>query len=708
MLFPSEGEAFEIKQSKIRGEMSQGMICAEDEVGSGTSHDGIMVLAATAIPGTKAAEYFNIYSDTVFEIGLTPNRVDAASHFGTARDLYAVLFESDDIKLQLPLLTEPSITKHVKWDIKIENTEACPRYSGICIQDVKVSESPDWLKNSLKAIGLKPINNIVDATNYVLHELGHPLHAFDLDKVAGRKVVVRTCAEGTPFTMLDGKEIKLSAEDLMICDNEKPMCIAGVFGGIDSGVSEQTTSVFIESAYFNPVWVRKTAKRHGLKTDASFRFERGADPEITLTALKRVTAIIRDIAGGHIISEILDHYPQPIEANIVKFSISGAERLIGENIEKDIILKIFGRLGMECNIIDEDNLMVKVPAFKPDVLRQADLVEELLRIYSYNKIAMPEKMRMAHVVAPKPDKLRLVNHISNHLVARGVTECMNNSLTSFDYLQVDQSFRKEESVKILNPLSSELDVMRSSLLFGLLENVSYNSKRQMEQIKMFELGRTYHKLEGKIKEREWLSILTTGNVFEESWNKLQLPADYYFISGLIEQIIQTIAGDKIKKEKKEVEIPGIENAIAYFSGEKQIASFGKVVAPVQKHFDLNMPVFYGTIDMSMLFRLHAKNQIKYKEVAKFPRVRRDLALLVDKNVKFQDIESLAWQTERKLLQKINLFDIYEGDKLEAGKKSYAVSFEFQDETQTLSDQQVEKTMKRIIDVLGEKLGTTLR
>jgi phenylalanyl-tRNA synthetase beta chain len=708
MLFPSEGEAFEIKQSKIRGELSQGMICAEDEIGLGASHDGIMELAATAIPGTKAAEYFNIYSDTVFEIGLTPNRVDAASHFGTARDLYAVLFESDDIKLQLPLLTEHSITKHVKWDIKIENTAACPRYSGICIQDVKVSESPDWLKNSLKAIGLKPINNIVDATNYVLHELGHPLHAFDLNKVAGAQIVVRTCAEGTPFTMLDGKEIKLSAEDLMICDNEKPMCIAGVFGGIDSGVSEQTTSVFIESAYFNPVWVRKTAKRHGLKTDASFRFERGADPEITLTALKRVTAIICDIAGGHVISEILDHYPQPIEANIVKFSISGAERLIGENIKKGIILKIFGRLGMECDIIDEDNLMVKVPAFKPDVLRQADLVEELLRIYSYNKIAMPEKMRVAHVVAPKPDKLRLVNHISNHLVARGFTECMNNSLTSMEYMQSDQGFSKEEFIKILNPLSSELDVMRTSLLFGLLENVSYNRKRQMEQLKLFELGRTYHKLEGKIKEREWLSILTTGNVFEENWNKLQLPADYYFISGLIEQIIQTIAGDKIKKEKKEVEIPGIENAIAYFSGEKQIASFGKVIAPVQKHFDLNMPVFYGTIDMSILFRLHAKNQIKYKEVAKFPRVRRDLALLVDKNVKFQDIETLAWQTERKLLQKINLFDIYEGDKLEAGKKSYAVSFEFQDETQTLSDQQVEKTMKRIIDVLGEKLGTTLR
>ncbi|MFN4123130.1 MAG: phenylalanine--tRNA ligase subunit beta [Flavobacteriales bacterium] len=705
MLYPTSGDSFEIRQSKIRGELSQGMICAEDEIGMGTSHDGIMVLPPETKLGTPAADYFSIYQDVTFEIGLTPNRVDAASHYGTARDIYAALFRQAEITLSMPAIPELAMGNTSVFDIEVQNNEACPRYSGLCIEGVVVKESPDWLKNALKSIGLKPINNIVDVTNYVLHELGHPLHAFDSNSIAGQKVVVRTCEAGTSFVTLDGVERKLSSEDLMICDAEKPLCIAGVFGGLSSGVSEKTTAVFIESAYFNPVWVRKTSKRHGLKTDASFRFERGADPDITITALKRAAALILDVAGGKIVSAVLDHYPSKIAAQEIEFNFQKAFQLIGQKIEKPIIHEIFKRLGIRILTESEEVVTVSVPHFKPDVLRQADLVEELIRIYGYNHIGIPEQMRQVHVVSPKPDKHRVINHLSDRLVANGFTECINNSLTSSAYLNADAQFDQSSLVKILNPLSGELDVMRSQMIFGLMENISYNINRQSTDLKLFEFGRTYHKTEKGYSENEWLAIASTGKIYKENWQKLSNAADHHFIAGILEQLIQSVLGTQLRLAKQTTAFSGLSEAIEIISGNKSIAFYGKAIC---KHFDIQESVFFGIIDFGALLKQLSKSVIEYREVPKFPKVRRDLALLIDQQVQFREIEDIAWQTERKILKKVNLFDIYQGDKLEKGKKSYAVSFEFQDETQTLSDQQVEKTMKRIIDALGEKLGASLR
>jgi phenylalanyl-tRNA synthetase beta chain len=707
-LHPSKEERFEIKQSKIRGELSQGMICAEDEVGLGTSHEGIMVLNQDAQVGVAAAEYFKINTDTVFEIGLTPNRVDAASHYGTARDLFAALYKNENVVLKMPELKSLKESNDLNFNIKVENTQACPRYSGICVSGIKVAASPDWLKNSLLAIGLKPINNIVDITNFVLHELGHPLHAFDLDKIDQNQIIVKTYPDNTSFVTLDGIERKLNSEDLMISSASEPLCIAGVFGGQKSGVNENTTSVFIESAYFNPVWVRKTSKRHGLKTDASFRFERGADPEITIVALQRAVDLILEIAGGKIASKLFDIYPNPVAKNEIKFRYSYADQLIGEKLDRNIIQQIFKRLGIQ--IVEEQNesLAVQVPHFKPDVLREADLVEEILRIYGYNNIKMPEKMRVSQVIAPKPDKLRSINHISDFLVSNGFTECMNNSLTTSSYLQTDERFQKESPVSILNPLSSELDIMRNQMMFGLLENMAYNLNRQGENLKLFEFGRTYHKSQQGYDEKEWLVMAVCGDVFDENWMNQNPKADFYFLKGITETILNKQLGSKFKIDPINAHVAGLDQAISLKHGNSEMAQIGLLQKKVLKHFDINQPVAYALIDFDYLFRSFAGIKPKYKEVPKFPKVRRDLALLIDQQVSFKELEQLAFDTERKILKKVNLFDIYQGDKMEAGKKSYAVSFEFLDETQTLSDQQIEKTMKRLIDAFGSKFGATLR
>lgn len=708
ILYPTTGEPFEIKESKIRGELSQGMICAEDEIGLGHAHDGIMVLDVDAQVGTPAADYFHVYHDVIFEIGLTPNRVDAASHYGTARDIYAALFRQSDVKLSMPIIPELNVANDTNFEIVVENIEACPRYSGICIAGVQVKESPDWLKYALKSIGLKPINNVVDVTNFVLHELGHPLHAFDLHQIQGRKVVIRTCPEGTSFVTLDGIERKLSSEDLMICDAEKPMCIAGVFGGQASGVTEKTTAVFIESAYFNPVWVRKTSKRHGLKTDASFRFERGADPDITIAALKRAAALILEVAGGHIASKILDHYPQPIPAPNIEFNYRKAFQLIGHEIEKNLVIEIFKRLGLSILSQSDDSITVSVPHFRPDVLRPADLVEELIRIYGYNHIDVPKRTYLSHVISPKPDKHRLVNHLSDRLVAHGFVECMNNSLTSSAYFADDKQFEQSDLVRIMNPLSSELDVMRNQMIFGLLENMQYNLNRKANDLKLFEFGRTYHKTDKGYSEKEWLALACTGKVFEENWQKLSFPANINYLIGVIEHLIRSLLGKHTRLPKQPTQCPWMSDSVEILIGQKSAALAGLANRAIIKRFDIHEPVYFGVIDFGMLIKILAKTEIEYREVPKFPKVRRDLALLIDQKVQFSEIEELAWKTEKKILKKVNLFDVYQGDQIQKGKKSYAISFEFQDENQTLSDHQVEKTMQRIVDALGEKLGASLR
>jgi len=708
VLYPTSGESFEIKQSKIRGELSQGMICAEDEIGLGKSHDGIMILDNNAEIGSSAADYFKISTDTVFEIGLTPNRVDAASHFGTARDLYAALYKKDDVALIFPNLKTFNAISTVDFQIEIENTAACPRYSGICISGVKVEQSPAWLKNTLSAIGLKSINNVVDITNYVLHELGHPLHAFDLNQIKGNKIVVKTCSEQTSFVTLDGIERKLSQEDLMICNAEEPMCIAGVFGGLKSGVNDNTTSLFIESAYFNPVWVRKTSKRHGLKTDASFRFERGADPEITLIALQRAVNLILEICGGEVSSSLFDVYKDKLQQHQVNLSYAFCDKLIGQKIDRETIKKILERLGISMLEEVENSLKLKIPFFKPDVTRSADVVEEILRIYGYNNISMPEKMSISQVVLPKPDKLRSINHLSDFLVANGFTECMNNSLSSSTYLESDEKFKKEQVVKILNPLSSELDIMRNQMLFGLLENLSYNINRQSDHLKLFEFGRTYHKKLAGYEENEWLALTSIGNIYDENWLKQESAADFHFLRGMVEQLLKKSLGSKYKIEPFETEIAGLEQTIALKHGNSDLAYIGMVKSSVRKIFGIQQAVVYALIDFESLFHAIANTRVKYAEVPKFPKVKRDLALLIDQHITFHQLEQLAYQTESKILKKVNIFDIYQGDKLASGKKSYALSFEFVDENKTLSDTQIEKAMQSLIDAFGTKLGAKLR
>lgn len=708
VLCPTSGESFEIKQSKIRGERSQGMICAEDEIGLGKSHDGIMILDDNAEIGSSAADYFKISTDTVFEIGLTPNRVDAASHYGTARDLYAALYKRDDVALIFPALKTFNSNSTIDFKIEIENKAACPRYSGICISGVKVEQSPTWLKNALSAIGLKSINNVVDITNYVLHELGHPLHAFDLNRIKGNKILVKTCSEQTSFVTLDGIERKLSQEDLMICNAEEPMCIAGVFGGLKSGVNENTTSLFIESAYFNPVWVRKTSKRHGLKTDASFRFERGADPEITLIALQRAVNLILEVCGGEVSSSLFDVYKGELQQHQVNLSYAFCDKLIGQKIDRETIKKILERLGITLLEEDENSLKLKIPFFKPDVTRAADVVEEILRIYGYNNIGMPEKMRISQVVLPKPDKLRSINHLSDFLVANGFTECMNNSLSSSTYLESDEKFKKEQAVKILNPLSSELDIMRNQMLFGLLENLSYNINRQSDHLKLFEFGRTYHKKLAGYEENEWLALTSMGNIYDENWLKQESAADFHFLRGMVEQLLKKSLGSKYKIEPFETELAGLEHTIALKYGNSDLAYIGLVKPSVRKIFGIQQPVVYALIDFECLFHAVANTRVKYAEVPKFPKVKRDLALLIDQHITFHQLEQLAYQTESKILKKVNIFDIYQGDKLASGKKSYALSFEFVDENKTLSDTQIEKAMQSLIDAYGTKFGAKLR
>ena len=713
-------ESFTIKRSKIRGVESMGMICAEDEIGIGTSHDGIIVLPADAVVGTLAKDYYGIKSDFLLEVDITPNRVDAASHYGVARDL-AAFFALKNPAIQL---TKPSVeafkvqNTNLTIPVTVENTEACPRYSAVTISGVKVTESPEWLKNALLVIGLRPINNIVDITNYVLHELGQPLHAFDADKIAGSEVRVKCMPEGTPFVSLEGTERKLNAADLMICNAEKPMCIGGVFGGLDSGVTETTQNVFLESAYFNPVSIRKTARRHGLNTDASFRFERGCDPTNTIYVLKRCALLIQEVAGGTISSEIVDIYPQEVKPFEVEITLQKINSLIGKEIGKENIETILGALEMKIVNRTEEGYTLHVPAYRVDVQRDVDVIEDILRIYGYNNIEIGEKLMSNLSYSSKPDSHKLQNLIAEQLTAQGFNEILNNSLTKGGYYTDLTSFPAAHSVKIINALSSDLNVMRQTLLFGGLENIAYNVNRRNADLKFYEFGNCYYYNADNKKEGETLAaydedfhlgMWLTGNKQAQSWTAAEQKSSIYELKAYIENIFRRLGFNLRKLVTGEYADDLLSEALTVYSPRgNKLAVYGIVHPKIRKVMDIDQEVFYADLNWNAILSELGKHKVQYAEISKFPEVKRDLALLIDKNVTFAEIEKIAYETERKLLKKVTLFDVYEGKNLEAGKKSYAVSFILQDETKTLTDAQIESIIKKMLGNFENKLGAKLR
>lgn len=697
-VYPSTGEPFKINKSKIRGEESEGMICAEDEIGLGEGHAGIMVLPDEAVVGTLAKNYFNLNDDFVFEIGLTPNRADAASHLGVARDIAAYL----QIAIQPNSLDAFEIeSKGFTIDVEVLDTEAAPRYSGLTISGVTVKESPSWLKEKLAVIGVRSINNIVDATNYILHDLGQPLHAFDADKIASGKIVVKKCQAGTKFKTLDEVERTLNADDLMICDTEKPLCIAGVFGGISSGVTESTKNIFLESAYFNAVSVRKTAKRFALKTDSSFRFERGTDPEMTVIALKKAALLIQEIAGGEITSDIFDNYPKPISPFEVELSFEQVDKLIGKALGNDKITAIIKALGIEVVNQNATTLHLKVPTYKVDVTRPVDVIEEVLRIYGYDNIEIPQKVNASLNVSPKPDKEVIQNTIADMLSAKGFFEILANSLTKSAY-----SDNLDEAVKILNPLSSDLDVMRQSMLYSGLEAVAYNQNRRTADVKFYEFGKTYRTENGKYQEDNHLSVFLSGKTETEQWNQKAPVVSFFHLKATVDAILKRLG--VINLQSDEVESKDFEYGIQYRKGAKVLVSFGAVSQKSLKLADVNKPVFYADINWDMLMMLIKNNKISYKEVSKFPSVRRDLSMLINKDVRFEDLKRIATKTEKSLLKEVNVFDVYQGDKLPEGKKSYALSFTLQDEQKTLDDKQIDSIMQKLIANFGKEVGAEIR
>lgn len=695
---PTNGEPFKINKSKIRGEVSEGMLCGEDEVGLGSSHAGILVLDENAVVGTPVKDYFGVKDDFLFEIGLTPNRADAASHLGVARDLAAYLRTT----ITLPEVAgfKPD-NLHRPIPVTVENDQACPRYSSLTITGVEVKESPDWLKDKLKVIGVRTINNIVDVTNYVLHELGQPLHAFDADQISGGKVVVKNCAEGMPFTTLDEVERKLSSEDLMICNAEEPMCIAGVFGGTKSGVTESTTAVFLESAYFNSVSVRKTAKRHGLKTDASFRFERGTDPEITVFALKRAALLIKEVAGGEISSEVADFYPAPMSPFKVSITYSNVKRLIGAEIPAVTIREIVKALGIEVLGETSEGLELQVPTYKVDVTREVDVIEEILRIYGYNNIAIPTQIRASLNYAVKPDKEVVMNQVADMLSSNGYSEILSNSLTKSAYTENEAT-----AVKILNPLSSDLDTMRQSMLYSGLEAIAYNQNRKNADLKLYEFGKVYATSETGFIESSRLAVFLSGAKETQQWNHDKKQTSFYNLKAAVDAIVKRLNIPGLSQE--DFESKDFQQAVQYKKGSKTLVYFGTVAKSILKKLDIDKDVFYADFDWDEVLKAIRKNKIVYQEVAKIPAVRRDLSMLIDQNVTFNQLKQLAQKTERGLLKEVNVFDVYEGDKLPEGKKSYALSFLLQDEEKTLTDKQIDAVMSKLITNFEKELGAEVR
>lgn len=716
----SGDESFTIKRSKIRGVESFGMICAEDEIGVGTSHDGIIVLPSEALVGTLAKDYYGIKNDTLLEVDITPNRIDAASHFGVARDL-AAFFALKDKSVKL---TRPSVdtftVENTKLSIPVtvEDIDACPRYSAVTISGVKVTESPEWLKNYLLVIGLRPINNIVDVTNFVLHELGQPMHAFDADKIKGGRVYVKTLTDETPFTTLDGTERKLSAADLMICNADEPMCIAGVFGGLNSGVTEATQNVFLESAYFNPVSIRKTARRHGLNTDASFRYERGCDPTNTIYVLKRCALLIQEVAGGEISSDIVDLYPEEVKPFEVSVSLRKINTLIGKAIGKENIETILAALEMKIVSQDEEGYVLHVPVYRVDVQRDVDVIEDILRIYGYNNVEIGETLKSTLSYSSKPDSYKLQNLISEQLTAQGFNEILNNSLTKGGYYTDLTSYPAAHSVKIINGLSSDLNVMRQTLLFGGLENINRNVNRRNADLKFYEFGNCYYfhaenKKEGETlaaySEDYHLGLWLTGNKRTQSWTAVEDKTSIYELKAYIENIFRRLGFNLRKLVVGEYADDLLSEALTvYNTTGRKLAVYGIVHQKIRKVTDIDQEVYFADLNWNAILAELGAHKVQYTELSKFPEVKRDLALLLDKHITFAEIEKIAFETERKLLKKVNLFDVYEGKNLEAGKKSYAVSFLLQDESKTLTDNQIESIMKKLQSNFESKLEAKLR
>ena len=704
----TEDDSFTIKKSKIRGEVSQGMICAEDELGLGESHDGIMVLPADAQVGQAAAEYFNIESDFVFEIGLTPNRTDAMSHYGVARDLRAAIlrYEGGNLALTLPTLTPLSnSSEDLPIKISIKNSEACYRYSGLALKNVQVKTSPDWLQNRLRAIGLKPLNNIVDITNYVLHETGHPLHAFDAAKISGAEINVQNAEEGQVFTTLDGSELKLSNKDLMICDAEKPLVLAGVYGGLNSGVSQETTSVFLEAAYFNSVSVRKSAKRHGLNTDSSFRYERGVDPEMTLFALKRAASLMIELAGAELAMNIKDEHPHTIEATQVVLDLNRMNTLIGHSIEPNLVRSILHSLDIRILSESHQKLNLEIPTYRIDVQREADVIEEVLRIYGFNAVPYDGPMRISVAKIDPKDDSREREIISNLLASLGFNEMMNNSLTKASYYN-DFGFKIEESIQMLNPLSQDLAIMRQSLVFGGLEAVAHNSKRQRSDISLFEFGREY-KLDGeKFQERESLGLWISGKDKPENWQKPNEESDFYTLKQSCVKILERLGIDKLKEDA--LDNPIYLEGISLKQGDKEIASIGLLSSKLTKSLEIKAPVFYAHFDWSALVKIAKRKKIVMADLPKYPAVRRDLALLVDSATTYASLRQASQKAGGALLRDINLFDVYQGKNLPEGKKSYALSFVFRHDEKTLNDAAVDQSIKKILGSLEKQFQASLR
>jgi phenylalanyl-tRNA synthetase beta chain len=714
-------KSFEINEAKIRGEFSEGMICAEDELGLGHSHEGIMVLDPDAVIGMPAAEYFHLSEDTVFEIGLTPNRTDATSHTGVARDLVAVLNQHNKGKkyaMIWPSVDEFSIdNQSLRIPVIVKDADLCPRYSGVSVSDIKIGDSPEWLKNLLNAAGIRPINNIVDVTNFVMMELGQPLHAFDAAQIKGGKIIVRKAKHDEPFVTLDGAERKLSHEDLMICNSEDGMCIAGVFGGVVSGVSEGTTSIFLESACFNPRSIRKTSRYHGLQTDSSFRFERGSDPNITVYALKMAALMIRELAGGKISSEIVDVYPVPVDPVKITVRWKSINRLIGKEIGHDNIRSILTDLGIKIEQESAAALSLIIPTFKTDVTREADVIEEILRIYGYDNIEMRDQLRSSLSFSNKPDPERIRNLVSDMLSSRGFNEIMNNSLTRSKYAEESAWLKTVNSVFLLNPLSQDLNVMRQTLLFGGLETIAWNQNRKTTDLKLYEFGRIYKLYPEKKKtgeslaqydEHEHLSLWITGKREPESWRTNDSKVDFFDLKAAVHGIFERIGfnPDRFKKSYFADEL--FDEGTVYANGKITLAMFGRLKKKELKRFDLKQDVMYADFDWEKIIGLLSENVVSYAELAKFPEVRRDLALVLDSSVRYEDLELAAYQAEKHILKGVSLFDVYQGDKIGPGKKSYAISFFLRDDQKTLTDQIIEKTMEKIIRTFREKFNATIR
>jgi len=695
---PTAGEPFAINKSKIRGEVSEGMICASDEIGLGTDHAGIMVLAEDAPVGTAAKQYFKLNDDYMYEIGLTPNRADATSHLGTARDVAAFL----KIAITRPDVSAFKVDNNDRViDVVVENEQASPRYAGLTISGIEVRESPQWLKERLAVIGVRSINNIVDVTNYVLHDLGQPLHAFDANAIKGGKVIVKNCAEGTLFKTLDDVERKLSADDLMICNAETPMCIAGVFGGIDSGVTEKTTAIFLESAYFNSVSVRKTAKRHGLKTDASFRFERGTDPDMPVFALKRAALLIKEVAGGSISSDILDLYPNPVQPFVVELPYKNVDRLIGQQIPHDEIKAIVTGLEMQITNETADGISLSIPPYRVDVTRDVDVIEDILRIYGYNNIHIPTQVRASLSTSQRPEKDTVQNLLSDLLTTNGFNEILSNSLTKSSY-----SDKLDSAVKILNPLSSDLDIMRQTMLFSGLEAIAYNQKRQRADLKFYEFGKVYSVNEDKYTESQRFAIFITGDASAAAWNQKAQPSSFYNLKALVDGILQKLNITDTTLE--DCTCSKMAYGLNYIKNGKTLVKFGAVAKEALKKTDIDREVFYADFSFDQIMQIVKKNKIVYQEISKFPAVKRDLSMLVDKGVTFDQLRRIAQRTERKLLQLVDIFDVYQGDKLPAGKKSYALSFVLQDAEKTLTDKAIDSVMQKIMYNLEKEAGAEIR